>query len=258
MFLPTAEDCTRAHRKKLVVAFHDLHEGNYRLCEDFLLRLERIGVDRSCLLTVPRWHNGTSACDNSRFCEWLRSAASSGHEAVLHGYNHMDEQPLSLYPPHILVSRFYTAGEGEFYRLPENDARRKLIRGQEIISNCGIEPSGFIAPAWLLNRTCMPLLSEMGFAYTTTLARIVSLQEDRSIFAPTISFTSRSSLRRCLSEIWSRRMARLTANARILRIAVHPVDFRHGNIAEAIYRLVRLALEERDVCTYSDLIGESA
>ena len=54
---------------------------------------------------------------DSTFCEWLRTAAGQ-HELVLHGYFHMRPARTGKWWE-TLITEYYTAGEGEFFEMPE-------------------------------------------------------------------------------------------------------------------------------------------
>lgn len=245
-------------RRRLVVAFHDLHAGNYHLCQTFLERIAEVGIDRACLLTVPSWHGSGRACDAPEFCNWLRSARGAGHEVVLHGFRHIDESSTPINPAALFMARVYTAGEGEFHRIDCRLAREKLATGRYIINQCsGERPDGFVAPAWLLAHRCIPLLEQMGFLYTTTLEHIILLQQQRQISAPAISISTRSALRRRISKTWMRWMEKLTAQTEILRIAVHPGDLEHPLLAGRLYELLARAQSNRRIATYREIATEA-
>lgn len=56
MFRLLQEQFNPTEMPLLVVSFHDLHPGNYRLCDWFLRELSARGVHRATLLAVPFWH----------------------------------------------------------------------------------------------------------------------------------------------------------------------------------------------------------
>jgi uncharacterized protein len=247
-------DHSESTAKLLVVSFHDLHVGNYEICQSFLDKIRSSGIDRTCLLTVPRWQGGERACDNSAFRAWIRQARDAGHEIVQHGYTHVDDSRLPLNPAALFMARIYTDGEGEFYRIDKDLARHKIEAGRRIMTGClGQAPAGFVAPAWLIAHDCIPLLKELGLAYTTTLDRIIPF--DRGpIRAPAISISARSALRRKLSELWIRRMEKIVTGSQILRIAVHPCDLEYEALSSMLFELIARSGTERRATTYHSIV----
>src|SRR3712207_5281558 len=100
------------------------------------------------LLVVPNWHGAWPLEGYPDFVEWIRSRAASDAEVVLHGERH-DEVGL----PRSLTDAWRawgnTDGEGEFLSLDAPAARQRLCRGLERLRQLGLEPTGFVAPAWL-------------------------------------------------------------------------------------------------------------
>ena len=48
------------------------------------------------------------------------------------------------------MTRIYTADEGEFYDIDRATARELVSKAREEFRGIGLDPRGFIAPAWLL------------------------------------------------------------------------------------------------------------
>ncbi len=101
--------------RKLIVSFHDLHPGSRAQCERFLAMMRELGVVRTTLLVVPRWH-GAAPCDEDLgFAAWLRERAAEGHEICLHAYVH-EVTEVTGNAVQRAMGKHYTAGEGEFYQ----------------------------------------------------------------------------------------------------------------------------------------------
>lgn len=236
--------------RKLVVSFHDLHPGSMACCERFLGKLEALGAPRASLLVVPDWYGRAPLCNHPAFCGWLRALP---HDIALHGWAHVaTHRPQS--PADWLVANLYTAGEGEFFRLPPSEAERLVARGLEMFRDCGLRAGGFVAPAWLMEESLVPVLTRCGLEYAVTLSRVLDLRSGRRLFAPVLCTTSRTPLRRALTRAVVARLAAKHADAPVLRIAVHPVDLRHPRIEAFICQLIARALETRTPATYSDLV----
>ncbi len=99
------------------------------------------------LLVVPAYHGECSA--QPEFEQAMTAQLAAGHELALHGYFHLDPQV----PSDVIDwfrRRIYTAGEGEFCGLSEEEARERLTLGARWFAAKGWPLAGFVAPAWLL------------------------------------------------------------------------------------------------------------
>lgn len=164
--------------RTLIVSFHDLHPGSRAQCERFLAMCRALGVARTTLLVVPRWH-GAAPCDEDRvFAAWLRERAAEGHEICLHAYLHRAEA-VTGNAVQRAMGKHYTAGEGEFYQISEADAVTRLREGLRIVRDgCGVPVWGFTAPAWLLSGGGRSALMRLGFHYTTRWGQVELLQAE--------------------------------------------------------------------------------
>ncbi len=162
--------------RKLIVSFHDLHPGSRAQCERFLAMMCELGVARTTLLVVPRWH-GAAPCDEDLgFAAWLRERAAEGHEICLHAYVH-EATEVTGNAVQRAMGKHYTAGEGEFYQIDAAEAERRLREGLRIVRDgCGVPVWGFTAPAWLLSEGARSALAKLGFHYTTRWGRVELLQ----------------------------------------------------------------------------------
>lgn len=241
-----------AGERRLVVSFHDLAPHTQRPCQEFLLQLADLGVPRTSLLLVPRWHGMETILESPFFLRWLRSLAEAGHEICLHGLTHRAET-LPRGPVSALVGRVYTAGEGELYGVGREQAEARIHEGMEILTAAGLRYRGFIAPAWLLSPAAREVLRRRDFEYTVTLRHLDLLRQDVRIAAPTVVFSTRSFLRRSLSPLVGR--ARFAASRRqpVLRVSVHPQDLYERGVRRALVSVLRRALADREPVTYGEL-----
>lgn len=162
----------------LIVSFHDLHPGSRVQCERFLGMCRELGVKRTTLLVVPRWH-GAPPCDEDRaFAAWLRARAAEGHEICLHAFLHRAEA-VTGNAVQRAMGKHYTAGEGEFYQIDEAEAATRLREGLRMVRDgCGVPVWGFTAPAWLLSEGGRVALRNLGFHYTTRWGQVELLQSE--------------------------------------------------------------------------------
>ena len=242
--------------RQLIVSFHDLHPGSRPQCERFLAMMRELGVARTTLLVVPRWH-GASPCDEDReFVAWLRDRAAEGHEINLHAYLHRAEA-VTGNAVQRAMGKHYTAGEGEFYQIGEADAAERFREGLRIVRDgCGVPVWGFTAPAWLLSDAARNALTKLGFHYTTRWGQVELLQGGRIVDAPVLVWSVRAAWRRSCSRGWVRLWGALKRGAPVLRVAVHPVDFAYPSIEASVRAAVARNLRGRVAACYRDLLPE--
>ncbi|MCS7009345.1 MAG: DUF2334 domain-containing protein, partial [Chthoniobacterales bacterium] len=111
----------------VVVSIHDVHPGSQVIVEEILRDLVLVGVTETSLLVVPNWHGKYPISAHPEFLTWVRSKIKS-HEVVMHGcFHRRDELKGQRSIIDNVVTKFYTAGEGEFYDT-SIEKTKKLIR----------------------------------------------------------------------------------------------------------------------------------
>ena len=233
----------------LVVSIHDLSTITRGAVERMLEDLEKVGVSQTSLLVIPDHHHKGRIDADPAFCEMLRGAVAEGHEAVLHGFYHLRSAKEGEGVATRLITRSYTAGEGEFYDLGREEAVALLRKGKEALGNCGVPFSGFIAPAWLLGEDAETAVWEEGFAYTTRIGSVIERggSEHRS---RSMVYSVRAPWRRGLSLLWNATLFQRLKKAPLLRIGLHPPDWEHAAIRRHILKSIREAAQARRVTTY--------
>jgi len=239
-----------------VISLHDVHPGSRALCAQILGEFAALGLDRCSLLVVPDFHRHGSFLKDSAFCEWIVEQGRRGHEIVAHGYHHLRARRASEKIAEMLVTRVYTAEEGEFFDLTYEAARALLIRVRDEFGEAGLAPAGFIAPAWLLSFGAETALRELQWDYTTRLRTVLDLRTDRKTASQSLVWSVRSEWRRRTSLCWNAWLDRLVAPNALLRVSVHPVDVQHPAIWRQIRATVARALETRRSATYQQWIAQ--
>ena len=238
----------------LIVSLHDVSPLTADVCERILADLESAGVSRVSLLVVPNHHKRAEIIHYKKFTEWLHDKADLGHEMVLHGYYHMRLSRENESWVSRIINSFYTEGEGEFYDITYNEARKLVAQGRDALLACGLESEGFIAPAWLLSDGAKRALYDENFLYTTRLKCIEPVNGD---ILPTQSlvWSVRASWRREVSLLWNAWLARRLASNPVMRLGIHPPDWNYPQIREQILKLVKKALAApRIPSTYRDCV----
>jgi predicted deacetylase len=239
-----------ASTRTLVVSLHDVHPASRALCAPILGELAGLGVERCALLVVPDFHHAGSILQDAAFCEWIGELSRRGHEIVAHGYHHLRARRTEETLAAKVVTRVYTADEGEFFDLTHDAARTLLMRARRTFAEAGLAPGGFIAPAWLLSAEAEDALRALDWEYTTRLRHVLDLHTGETIASPSLVWSVRSAWRRRTSLVWNAFLHRLLAPNPLLRISVHPVDVQHPAIWRQVRDMVALALATRRPTTY--------
>jgi len=239
----------------LVVSIHDVSTVTRKRVVEMIGDLKAVGVPIISLLVIPDHHHKGGIDADPAFVEWLREVTGldeeQGHEAVLHGFYHLRPTKKCDGLATKIITRAYTAGEGEFHDLSREEATALLLKGKEALAACGINPTGFIAPAWLLGNEAEVAVREMGFDYTTRIGEVIDCKEGRSFHSRSMVYSVRASWRRGVSLLWNEFLARQLRSALLLRIGLHPPDWDHELIREHALACIRSAVEKRRVTTYA-------
>ncbi len=244
--------------RSLVVSIHDVSPRTQEETERLLAALRGVGVERTSLLVVPDHHHRGHFLADAEFRKWLTGLAAAGHEMVAHGYFHQRERQPGETVRARLTTRFYTADEGEFFDLPEEEALARLERAKGEFAEAGWRPSGFIAPAWLLGAGSERAARAAGFIYTTRLGNVSRLDGSAVWPSQSLVWSVRSGWRRAMSLVWNGVLFHRLRRNPLLRIGIHPPDLRHPVILGQILELTRRALVDRAVATYEEWVARAS
>jgi predicted deacetylase len=241
-------------RPALIVSIHDVSPLTREAVEAMLQDLRAAGVARTSLLVIPNHHHKAPLAEDAGFCEWLRNWARNGQEIVLHGYYH--KRPARKGDgARSLITEHYTAGEGEFFDLTEPEAAARLEKAKAEFAAEGFHPTGFIAPAWLLGPEAEAAVKKAGFGYTTRLKNFKDLGTGQETPSQSLVWSVRSGWRRRVSLWWNAWLAGQLAEAPLLRVGLHPPDWKYPEIRDQALNLIRTALAGREVLTYDDWLA---
>jgi uncharacterized protein len=218
--------------------------------------LAEVGVPVTSLLVIPDHHHRGRIDQDGEFASWFREQVAKGHEAVLHGYHHLRPRRAGEGITTRLMTRHYTAGEGEFHDLSHGEAMQLLGQGKEALSGCGVTFGGFIAPAWLLGSEAERAAREEGFSYTTRIGSVIDLNNGRSFASRSMVYSVRSAWRRGVSLVWNEGLYRALKKTPLLRIGLHPPDWDHPAIRNHVLLCLRSAVASRDVTTYGEWLDQ--
>jgi uncharacterized protein len=237
----------------LLVSIHDvtpaLADGVERLWELCAAR-----AVRPALLVVPDWHGAWPLESHPDFVGWLRARVADGAEIVLHGERH-DEVGLPRRLGDELRAWGRTVGEGEFLTLHEPAARERIARGRARLLALGLEPVGFVPPAWLARDEGHRAAGASGLQFSEDEAVIRLFPSGRRVAAPAVRWSARGPLRAWGSVAVARARWTLQGRAPLARIALHPQDLAHQATAASLGRTLDRWLTRHRPITYSALVG---
>lgn len=240
-------------RRLLCISLHDVAPATLDDCANTLAFLDDLGLGPVALLVVPDYHGTGRADRDSRFASFIESRIRRGDEIVLHGYRHVDTAPCPRGLREWLVRRVYTDSEGEFSRLDFETARTRILRGLVVLRSAGWQPTGFVAPAWLMSPSALCALEETPLQYLATRDAVFVVRSGERIAAPSLVVSTRSAWRRAVSPVWNQFLLERHSTSRIIRAALHPADLRYPAMA-TLWRRLLSQLGERRIVTEAQLI----
>lgn len=242
-------------RKTFVVSIHDVSPVTIETTRRMLDDLAAVGVPRTSLLVIPHYHHKHPITADQAFQNNVRELAAHGHEIVLHGYYHQRPTRKSENLRDRAITRFYTAGEGEFYDLSAAEAEALLERGKADFAACRLDSvTGFIAPAWLLGAEAQQAVTAAGFNYTTLLGGVKKLAPTPSFQASqSLVYSVRSSWRVACSLAWNALLEIRLRRNQLVRLGLHPPDWQHPVVRQQALSFCSRLTQVRQVTTYAEL-----
>ena len=254
-FLPLGA-MARIEKGSLVVSLHDVAPATHQTAEKILTELTHRGVSACSILVVPNYHHLGSSIENREFCLWLQELETRGHEIVIHGYFHeRPRQPNEKFRAKV-ITRIYTSDEGEFYDLDYEEALLRITRARDELQQIGLQPRGFIAPAWLLSNEGECAAMDAGLEYTTRLRTVRDFRSGKDFHSRTLVYSVRNGWRRTASLAWNSALLRYANQRALVRLSIHPADFGCAEVWRQILRVIDTVIAARKVATYASWLDE--
>ena len=254
-FLPLAPAANLV-RDSLVVSLHDLAPSNRETSEKIVQELTRRGVRVCSLLVVPDYHHQGLMTKDRQFVSWLRRLESEGYEIVIHGFFHERPRGSGESLPKKFFTRVYTQDEGEFFDLDYAEALHRITTARDEFRGAGLNPRGFIAPAWLLSRAAERAARDAEMEYTTRLNAVRDLRLGEDFSSHSMVYSVRAEWRRTVSLAWNATLYQIARHDALVRLSIHPVDYSHPAIWSQINRFVDQLAHSRTPTTYQDWIAD--
>jgi hypothetical protein len=240
--------------RTLAVAVHDIEPATFERAALIRDWLDDLGVDRVTLLVIPARDLHPLSDRRPEVATWLIERASRGDAIAQHGFRHLQSRR-ARWPPH---PRYAVARESpEFVGLDLLQTARALDAGRRILKLAGIEPRGFVAPAYAYT----PQLRETLRTRFQWWAGAWALHPTASgapgqLAAPALRLSAPGILCSAVSPALLRLASRCAGPT--LRIDLHPHDLASASHMLALEEVIRRAKPRRTCVTYDDLAAATA
>jgi predicted deacetylase len=222
---------SRERERLIAVAIHDVEPATFERCALIRDWLADHGIDRATLLVIPAPDLHPFFQRRPDLAAWLLDCRDRGGAIAQHGFQH--RRPGRMAPLRRL------GPEAEFARMDADTTHASIEAGRRVLTLAGVEPRGFVAPAYAYTPALRHELT-LAFDWWATLLRLVG--RDRASLAPALS------LRRSALGV----RAGALAAGRVLRLDLHPADFDRPRHVLALESVLANA-KRREPVTYDDL-----
>ena len=243
----------RAHDSTILVALHDVEPATFERCALIRDWLADHGVERVTLLVIPARDLHPLHDRRPEIADWLHECQHRGDAIAQHGFQHLQMRRAPW--PRQAVTRIAHANEAEFVGLDGEETHRAVEAGWRVLKLAGVEPRGFVAPAYAYTQSLREALTSR-FDWWAELLRVRRGLPARSTAQPLLSPPIKLAAGGAISRLLSPGLLRIggLAAGSTLRIDVHPGDLDHTHHMLALERVLQ-ASRRRTAVTYDDLVG---
>jgi predicted deacetylase len=235
----------------LAVAVHDVEPATFERVALIRDWLEDLGVTRATLLVIPARDLHPLADRRPEVASWLLERERQGDAIAQHGFRHLRSRcARGPARPHLRGG-----GESpEFLGLDGAQTARALDAGRRVLKLAGIEPRGFIAPAYAYTPQLRESLRTRFAWWAGPWAlHMTRLGAPSRLCGPPIGSAASGYLRRAASPVLMRAASRFAGP--VLRVEVHPRDLSSASHMLALEQVIARAVRTRACVTYDDLAG---
>jgi hypothetical protein len=236
---------------KLLVSIHDVSPANRAAVLELWTMCRARGITPA-LFVVPNWHGEWPLPEYPDFVAWLRGCASVGAEIFLHGERHDEQGSVRTLAGRVRAFGV-TDSEGEFLSLNEDEVRQRIARGLDVLRGCGLQPIGFVPPAWLASHAWRRIVVEAGLSISEDVESVYLHGRATRLQTPVTRWSTRTGLRAFLSEIVAEIRWLRGSSAPLIRVALHPDDLSSRRVRASIGRTLTHWLEHHHPWGYAML-----
>jgi predicted deacetylase len=242
-------------RPRIAVALHDIEPATYERCALIRDWLDDHGVDRVTLLVIPARDLHPLGERSPEMARWLVERRRAGDSIAQHGFQHEPLRRGAFSCQTLAHGRGRRAAE--FVGLDGDETRRALDAGWRVLKLAGLEPGGFVAPAYAYTPALRELLPRRFRWWAGLLQLHEALSgrdgDPRRLRAPAWGIGTDSRLRLALSPALIRVGSMLCGQT--MRLDVHPADLQHPRYMMALEWVLGHAGPRRQAVTYEDLLA---
>jgi predicted deacetylase len=233
----------------IAVAIHGIEPSTFERCALIRDWLGDHGIDKVTLLVIPARDLHPVGTRSPGMIGWLEECRRDGDSIAQHGFQHSCSR--SRLPQLRMLARSQGHRSGEFVGLDGDETRRAVHAGWRVLKLAGVEPDGFVAPAYAYTPALRQALG-VRFRWWADLLRVRRSGEGgREPLAPAWSLASSGPLGSLVSPQRVQIGALLPTST--LRIDVHPADLQHPRRIMALERVIERSSSRRTPVTYSEL-----
>jgi len=242
---------------RIAVALHDIEPATFERCALIRDWLDDHGVGRVTLLVIPARDLHPLGERSPEMAGWLAERRRAGDSIAQHGFQHGQLRRAAFAQSPLPIRGWRS---GEFVGLDDEETRRTVDAGWRVLKLAGIEPDGFVAPAYAYTPALRRVLPRK-FRWWAGLLRLhrcetVSGDQRRAPapdwgLSPAWGMGTDSRLRRVLSPTLIRAGGLLCGNT--LRLDLHPSDLQHPRHMLALEWVLQRAGGRREAITYDEL-----
>ncbi|HXP29332.1 MAG TPA: DUF2334 domain-containing protein [Solirubrobacteraceae bacterium] len=239
---------------QIAVALHDIEPATFERCALIRDWLDDHGVDRVTLLVIPARDLHPLGERSPEMTSWLCERRRAGDSIAQHGFQHERSRRSGLSPQTLLCSPARRAGE--FVGLDIDETQRAVNAGWRVLKLAGIEPDGFVAPAYAYTpalRSVLPRRFRWWAGLLGLHGRASSDERDRRLLAPALGMSAGGPLQRAFSPALIRAGGMFGGHT--LRLDLHPSDLQHPRHMIALEWVLGRAGRRRQAITYDELLA---
>jgi predicted deacetylase len=243
---------------RIAVALHDIEPATFERCALIRDWLDDHGIGRVTLLVIPARDLHPLGERSPEMTRWLGERSRAGDSIAQHGFRHEHLGRRSLNPRDLSSMR---GGRGaEFVGLDDQETRRAVDAGWRVLKLAGIEPDGFVAPAYAYTPALRRALPRR-FRWWAGLLGLhhapdtVGGASSRHL-TPAWGASADSPAQRLLSPVLIRAGSMLCGQT--LRVEVHPAALEHPRQMLALEWVLARNARKRTAVTYEEILSGPA
>jgi predicted deacetylase len=234
---------------RIAVAIHDVEPRTFERCALIRDWLDDHGVDRTTLLVIPAHDLHPFSERRPELVDWLAERLAGGDAVAQHGFRHRRGRPPGPARRALAAVDPSANPAAEFADLDEAETRRAVGAGRRLLKLAGIEPRGFVAPAYAYTRALHRVVAG-SFDWWASLGGVHRAVGAGTGFCPALRLGTAGRAQRLASPLAVR--AGALAAGSLLRLDLHPADLDHPAHVRAVEHVLRRA-RGREAVTYDDL-----